>query len=87
MEAATAPKRVMHELRLMGAAGDTKIIWDPDNREEVKNAKRTFDEMVGDKGFMAFAVARAGEKGERIREFDPDAEKLIIAPPMAGGAA
>jgi hypothetical protein len=82
MEAATTPRQ--HELRVMGGKGDTKIIWNPDNTDEVANARRSFDDMTG-KGFRAFAVARAGAKGDRVHEFDPEAEKLIIVPPMAGG--
>lgn len=74
------------ELRIMGTKGDTKIIWDSDNDEEVANARSTFDELVGDKKFAAFAVkGRKGEKGEQIRKFDPEAERLILVPPMAGG--
>ena len=75
----------MGELSVMGRRGDTKIIWDPGNEDEVANARRTFDDLVGRKRFLAFRVAARGSKGEQIREFDPDAEKLIIAPPMAGG--
>lgn len=75
----------MGELRLLGAAGDTRVIWNPRDQDEVANAERTFNELVGDKRFRAFKVNEAGDKGEMINEFDPDAEKLIIAPPMAGG--
>jgi hypothetical protein len=34
---------------------------------------------------VAFRVGEGGRKGEQIRAFDPEAEKLILAPPMAGG--
>jgi len=75
----------MGQLAVMGREGDTKIIWDPGSKDEVKNAKRTFDELIG-KGFMAYAVNKAdASKGKQVREFDPKAEKLILAPPMAGG--
>lgn len=75
----------MPEMRMMGAAGDTKLIWNPDDKDEVKNAKRTFKDLVEKKGFLAFKVAEKGAKGEQITEFDEKAEKIIIAPPMAGG--
>jgi hypothetical protein len=65
--------------------GDTKIIWDPENEAEVESARRTFSDLVGARRFLAFRVAGEGRKGEQIREFDPDAEKLVITPPMAGG--
>lgn len=72
------------ELSVMGPGGDTKVIWDSDNDDEVENARQTFDDLV-DKGFAAFAVKRRGGQGERIKEFDPEQEKLILVPPMAGG--
>lgn len=75
----------MGQLAVMGRQGDTKIIWDPENEDEVANARRTFNELVTDRRFKAFRVRERGAKGEAIDEFDPAAEKLIIVPPMAGG--
>lgn len=89
----------MGELSVMGAfgrkvllstgaalePGDTKVIWNPRDEDEVTNARRTFDELVGEKRFAAFRVRERGARGEQVTEFDPDAEKLIIVPPMAGG--
>jgi hypothetical protein len=77
----------MGEMRVMGRPGDTRIIWNPRDVDETAAAKRTFDDLVGGKGFLAFKVANGGGKGTQIREFDAQAEKLIIAPPMAGGAS
>ena len=74
----------MGELREMSHKGDTKVIWDADNATEVDNARRTFDDLKK-KGFLAYTVEAKGRKGKIIREFDPDAEKIIMAPPMAGG--
>ncbi len=74
----------MGEMRTLGREGDVKQVWDPANADEVAAARRVFDDLRG-KGFLAFAVKRAGEKGKQIREFDPDAGKIILAPPMAGG--
>jgi len=71
-------------MAVQGVEGDTKIIWDPENPDEVKNARRTFDDLRG-KGFNAYSVKRTGEQGEILRTFDPKAEKIIMAPPMAGG--
>ena len=64
--------------------GDTKLVWDANNRDERDNAKRTFDDLRG-KGYLAFTVKGNGEKGEMITAFDPYAEKLIMTPPMRGG--
>lgn len=64
--------------------GDTKLIWSADNPDEVENARKTFDSLKK-KGFAAFAVKAGGEKGEQIKTFDPEAEKIIMALPMRGG--
>ena len=74
----------MGEMRTLGREGDVKTVWDPGNVDEVAAAKQTFDDLRK-KGYLAFAVKRNGDKGEQIREFDPDAAKVILAPPMAGG--
>jgi len=75
----------MAEMRVMDpVAGDTKVIWDKDNADEVANAKRTFDELRG-KGFTAYSVDDKGKGKEILRSFDPAAEKLIMRPAMAGG--
>lgn len=66
-------------------AGDTKIIWDEDNRDEVAAAQDTFTKLVK-RGFKAFSVKANGEQGREVKEFDPSAEKLIMIPQMAGGA-
>ena len=74
----------MGEMSVLGADGDTKIIWDPDNEDEVENAEEQFDRLR-DKGFSAFSVEKRGKKGKQIREFDPDAGKIIMVPGAAGG--
>lgn len=66
-------------------AGDTRVMWDPDNADEVEAARAAFDKLRGEKKFVAYKVAEPGDKGEVIREFDPQAGKIILAPPMVGG--
>lgn len=74
----------MGELRIMGSKGDTKVIWDPDNEDEVEAAEEQFDNLMA-KDFLAFKVKKDGEKGSKIKKFDPDAGKIIMTPPLAGG--
>ena len=74
----------MGELAVMGRTGDTRVLWNGDNEAEVENARRTFEDLTK-KGYLAYSVDRRGNKGTQVREFDPEAEKLILAPPMAGG--
>lgn len=73
-----------HEMRIIDITGDTKLIWDADASEEVENARKTFKRLTK-KGYHAYSVKKNGEEGKLITEFDPDAEKIILAPPMAGG--
>jgi hypothetical protein len=74
----------MSELRVMDGTGDTKLIWDSGNADEVKTAKKTFEDLTA-KGFKAFAVKKSGKPGEQIKKFDPEAEKIILIPQMLGG--
>lgn len=64
--------------------GDTKVIWDPRNTDEVACAKATFDKLTK-KGHAAFSVNADGSQGTQIRAFDPTAEKIILVPQMVGG--
>lgn len=64
--------------------GDLKTVWDSDRPEEVKAARAQYDDLKA-KGYLAFKVKKDGEKGELIKEFDPEAEKIIMTPPVRGG--
>lgn len=75
----------MGMIRELNGHGDTKTIWDPDNAEEVANARATFNRLVGEKKFAAFMVKPGGEKGGKVTAFDPNAAQLILVPPAAGG--
>ena len=66
------------------ADGDMKIIWDSEKPVEVEHAKKTFDEFK-QKGYLAYKVSKGGERGEVMRHFEADAEKVILAPRMVGG--
>jgi hypothetical protein len=74
----------MSELRVIDQTGDTKIIWSADNQDETEAARETFKRLKG-KGYAAFSVKKDGEKGKILSEFDPEAEKIILAPPVRGG--
>ena len=65
-------------------AGDTKIIWDKDNEDEVDAAEATFNKLVK-KGFIAFSVKKDGSSGDKLKKFDADEEKIIMVAPMVGG--
>lgn len=71
-------------LKVEVEAGDTKIIWDSDNSDEVAAAKSTFENLLKKK-YTAFKVKKDGSSGEKMLEFNPGAEKVILVAPMAGG--
>ena len=75
----------MGEIAIMSGKGDTKIIWDLENPDEVAAARRTFDDLVGCKKYAAFSVTKKGDQDEKIKKFDPNLEKIILVPPIAGG--
>ena len=74
----------MGEMRIIDEKGDTKVIWDPENKDEVQAAQNQFHTLI-DKKFQAFKVKKTGGKGTKITEFDPDAGKIILSPPIVGG--
>jgi hypothetical protein len=79
------PVHGKHYMAIQDETGDTKIIWSKDNEDEVENARRTFKDMLK-KGYKAFhVVGKNGETGEQMREFDPDAERIIFLKQMRGG--
>lgn len=71
-------------LATLAPEGDLRTTWDSDNAEEVRAARDQFDTLKK-KGYLAFKVKRDGEKGDLIQEFDPEAEKIIMSPPVRGG--
>ena len=74
----------MGTLSVLDRTGDTKLIWDSGNADEVAAARKTFKDLKG-KGFIAYSVKRKGAKGKAMASFDPDTERIIMSPPMAGG--
>lgn len=75
----------MGELAVIDRSGDTKLMWDKNNQDEVDAAAATFKSLKA-KGYIAYSVkGKNGEKDQVIRDFDPDAERIILAPAMAGG--
>lgn len=67
-------------------AGDLRTMWDKGNPDEVAAARGQFDELVKKKKYLAYrAVGKQGDQGEQIREFDPEAERIIFVKQNRGG--
>lgn len=75
----------MGEMSTLDRTGDTRVMWDAGNDEEVKVAQKTFDDLTR-KGYLAYrAEGKRGHQGEQIRSFDPAAERIILVRPNQGG--
>jgi len=74
----------MGELAIIDGTGDTKVLWDKNNEDEVEAAEEQFDTLI-EKGFTAYSVKKDGEKGKKITKFDSDAGKIIMVPKIIGG--
>lgn len=81
----------VNTMHIMDRSGDTRIMWDPERPGEVEAAREQFNKLTrrrseGGQGYTAYKVnPEDASKGEVVREFDPHAGKLILAPAMAGG--
>jgi hypothetical protein len=75
----------MNALHITDETGDTRIMWDPANADEVATAKAAFDKAKK-RGMLAYAVTPGGEaSGEVIREFDAKRGKIIMIRQTQGG--
>lgn len=77
----------MGRMQVMGATtGDKEITWLPDKPKQVDKARKAFDEHIasGGKAFKV-VVEQVTKRGKEIKKFDPAAERIILAAPVAGG--
>jgi len=72
------------ELTVLDHTGDTKLVWDSAQDDEIEAARKMFNDLKK-KGYAAFSVTKKGDKGELLKAFDPDAERIIMAPALQGG--
>lgn len=72
-------------MRQMNRKGDGAHYWNKDDPKDVEFAKTVFKEAKKN-GMMAYRVeGEDGKKGEVIKEFDPNAERIIFVPQIRGG--
>lgn len=81
MTATATEKSVLH---ITDETGDTRLMWDPTNKDEVDIAKSSFEKGIA-KGMLAYSVNADGTTGEVIRKFDKKAGKIIMVRQTAGG--
>jgi hypothetical protein len=74
-----------HQMHTLDRTGDQKVMWDSSSTDEVDAARETFKRLTK-AGYLAYrAEGKKGEQGTQIREFDPDAERIILVKPHQGG--
>lgn len=73
-----------HLMQVMDKSGHSSVTWDPDKPVEVRAARASFDSLVRE-GYQAFRVEGEDNRGERMREFDPKAGKIMMVPQLVGG--
>ena len=74
----------MSEINILDRTGDTTHTWDRTRPDEVAVARRAFDEAKAKK-YLIYKMNADGSKGELIREFDPNAERIVCSPQNVGG--
>jgi hypothetical protein len=75
----------MSTMHVLDSGGDTKIMWNADNQDEVRAARLHF-QSLREKHYLAFkAEGREGTRGTQITEFDANLERIIMVPRSVGG--
>ncbi len=75
----------MNRMRILGKSGDTEFRWDPTTGQGLRAAKLVFDEKTRSSRYLAFIEGPSGDGVRMIRQFDPDAESIILTPRLIGG--
>lgn len=70
-------------MKVMDPTGHTEVNWDSDDAASVGVARETYTRMTS-QGYRAFRV-EGGTKGQRMSEFDPTAESMVLVPQLVGG--
>jgi len=68
---------------VLSSKGDDVLEFKPDNAAAVNEAQALFDRLRSQK-YAAFKVDGATQ-GEQIRSFDPNAETILMTPPIVAG--
>ena len=78
-------KKIHRGKKVMNPSGHLEVTWSSDNEAEVLTARETFQRMTRE-GYQAFRPgASKGQRGNRITEFDPAIEKMVLFPQLQGG--
>ncbi len=79
----------IREMEILDVTGHTTRKWDTSNEADMKAVERIFDDLTR-KGYKAFSVTKGGAGGDGSlgqprSTFDPEAEKMLMVPPIQAG--
>ena len=80
----TAARDTLSVLVIPNEDGDLRIEWSAADEAQIQVARDAFDKGI-EQGMTAYQIAPGGERGSLIREFDPEARRILLAPQMVGG--
>ena len=74
-----------HELRVLDPkAGDILTTWEPKDKESTSVARTNFDQ-ARKQGLVPYKISRRTGNTELLHNFDPEADTIVMAPPVTGG--
>lgn len=74
----------MPTMSILDSTGDTRVEWNPNNAAEVEIARKSFDQAKKKK-MLIYKTRADGSRGELLRNFDPQAERIVCTPQTVGG--
>jgi hypothetical protein len=72
-------------IQMINDQGDSRIMWDRRNRVEVDVAKAAFRAAIKGGAMVYKAEGKEGTRGEQVKTFSAEDERLIVVPAMQGG--
>jgi hypothetical protein len=73
-----------HVLHVQSVRGDDRHEWTPGNAIEEAEARAAFARAVN-AGFLAYTMDEKTGGGQQIKDFDPNAERIVATVPLVGG--
>jgi hypothetical protein len=71
-------------LKILGKGGDREIPWDPADPQQLAAVRCGFETLLSE-GYQAYSLDDNGRTGEHLRQFNPDASEIVLAPRFRGG--
>lgn len=74
----------MAKLQILDRNGHTELAYEPDETATVDQARQEFMKKL-EQGYLAYTVGPDGKADTAIREFDPQAQRIVMTPQLVGG--